>query len=658
MAIVAFTLYTGNTDCQRTNDYICDGHGASVSRTNRYIFDGHGQTTLLEGYNCPADPILATEYMRLLRLNYETQHPSGENRIKGHITHQQIYVSPTEKDNVPAQERMEMMRKLIERTKLRNFASLYTPHDNRPDKHGHISICPYSLPDENGRTHKLCMNNTLLNTLRREMDYICVEHGYSIVENRELWSDKSYREWFLRIKEEGVIKIHPPREQDHTSFKKDRKRSRNYAISKQSQRLRQEKQVAFYKHMTRSYSEKTADFFYTPPHLYDPNHPEHALHIRKYDKNGAELSELEQVSVGVFIWAFQSANILKSRTNNRSLQKRMYSLANKAFQAKDLIRSLDIRTHAELIAHIKECGSDIAELKQEISRQNTILSCQIDSAGSKIFYSRASERKASAEALLAQRKAEYRHLKEAEATLHPAATRKEWQEYLESVPEKEAVSKIGYMDEVGLRKHLHQVGKTIGLLDNDVEQLICSAKNVGEKTTWIEYRAFMRITLTADNSGIVSAIYDEIRQDYQAIRALRNLEDDLVAIGPFSLLLVLAIAFYAGMREAALESDIEELTWEAELQKEYARQTRRTRRNALREAKAFYDTETVNTSKVEIEASHIRFYEKAAKIVGRLDILAEIQNLRAINSLDETIEKAVQQKFLELPNRSSRKQER
>lgn len=642
MAIVAFTAYNGSTDCGRTNDYICDGHGAPVSRTNRYISDGHGQATLLEGYNCPADPVLATQYMKALRLNYENQHPSGGDRAKSAITHQQIYVSPTEEDNVPAEERMVMIRELIERTVLRDFASIYTPHDNTPDKHGHISICPYSIPDENGKTHKLCMNNTLLNNLRREMDYICVEHGYSIVENRELWGDKAYREWFLRVKEEGAVKIHPPRVQDRTTFKKDRKRSRSYAASKQSKRLQQEKQATFYRAMTRSYSEKSAELFYTPAYLYDPSRPDHPLHIRKHGKSGVELSELEQASTAVFVWAYQAANVLRSRNipSSGGLQRRMRSLADKAFNARNLIHALDIRTHAELIAHIKECGSDIAELKQDIARQNTILRREAETPDAKKQHARTAVRKAFAESLLEERKAEYRHLKETEAVLHPASSRAEWHAYLETLLGKEAAAKIGFVDEENLEKHLHQMGRIIGITSEDVERLISSAKSTAKKTTWMEYRAFVRIIFTSDDSGAISAVYDEIRQDYHAIRTLHGLADDLAAIGPLFLLLTFAIAFYAGMKEAALERDIEELKWEAEILKEYSRETQRIRLAALRDVKNAYDAEDVSASKQEIAAAQERFYQRALRILDRIDGLEDTDELCVAGTLDQKIKTA------------------
>ena len=77
----------------------------------------------------------------------------------------------------------------------------------------------------------------------------------------------------------------------------------------------------------------------------------------------------------MFCWAYQAkANLISRKVpGSRELQNRLQSLVNKAINAKQLLHTLDIRTQEDLITHIKECGSGIAELKQEIFRQDSIL---------------------------------------------------------------------------------------------------------------------------------------------------------------------------------------------------------------------------------------------------------------------------------------------
>lgn len=669
MAVVAHTPYAKDGDMQRTNEYVTDGHGTVIDRTNRYIGDGHGGHTLCEGYNCPSDPVLATAYMATLRANYERRHSAVNNEKKSPVVHEHIYMSPTEADNVPPWERMEMVRELIQRTFLRDFASIYVPHDNTPDKHVHISICPYSIDG----THKLCLNMSRLNELRRTMDRICVEHGYSIIENPELmWGDKEYREWFQAVKAQGIVKIHPPRDQDMTSFKKDRNRARTYAASKDRQQRNKEAQETYYKKLTAGYTPEKADLFYTPPHLYDLHAPGCEIHIRRIDKEGKERNEMELATASLFVWAYRCKQEIKRRNiaGSDSLQKRMQTLANKAMSAKDLLQSLDIRTHTELIQHIKECGQDIAELKQDIKRQDTII-CRMhdlmehidrwensleedacaylkahrcffpeEISDAKKRYANAATRKAAHEELLAERSAEYRHLKEAEATLRPIGCEQESHGYLETVFAKEINRKIGYTDEEKLVRRLYSMGTSVGLSRQDIDGLMERAKQTARKTTWVEYRAFMRVIFTQDSSG-VSAIYDQIRETYADIRFYWELIDDFPVIGPFTFLLGLAVAFYAGWQIGVSEMELEQLRWDIEIQKEYARKTRREQMAELRNAKTTFDEETRTASEKEILAARTRFYEYAAQITGQWDLIEEIEDLRQRDVLDKQIEEAV-----------------
>jgi len=116
-------------------------------------------------------------------------------------------------------------------------------------------------------------------------------------------------------------------------------------------------------------------------------------------------------------------------------------------------------------------------------------------------------------------------------------------------------------------------------------------------------------------------------------------------VGPLTFLLGLLIACYAGAKEAVTMHEIEQLQWEATVQKEYARKFRYARQQALHDEKAVYDREIIGASEEEILASKIRFYEKAAIITNRYDILLEIRELQQFHALDSIIEEAVQRRL-------------
>lgn len=665
MAIVAHTPYSGNADAGRTNDYLTDGHGLpEADRTNRYLTDGHGLHTICEGHNCPADPKLATEYMHAVRLNYERQHPQGEGRTKGTVTHEQLYVSPTEEDNVPADERMQMAGELIERTPLRDFPSIRTPHDNTPDKHVHISLCPYSVDG----THKLCLNNAMLNTLRREMDYICVEHGYSIVENPELWGDKKYRDWFFEVKEKGIVKVHPPKDKDMTTYKEDRKRARTYSASKESKAAYEQAQDAYYKQLTKRFTPEHRELFYISPFLYSPANPNNALIIKKRRPDGKDMGEMEQMAASLFTWSRGAEKEIDKRNPRagNGIKWKLHNLGDKAYAAAILMRNLDIRTHKELIRHTREVGGDISDLKKDIARQETIIRSMADVidaidrwenfkdpdayaylkshrcgtpeeiADAKKRHARAIGRKAKNEKLLEDRKAEYRHLKEAESVLQPASSEEHLEEYLAQAFTSTAAKKIGYVDSQRLTKDLYELGDIAGLPRHVVDGYIQRARATASKTTLTEYGEFVSLTYRRDKAADleISAKYAKIKQDYADIRQLRGMGKGLGALwlvpvfGAFAFVLTLAIGIYKGVQISAKKSEIEQLKWEAEYLKESnSKEGRLRKRERLASAKTQYEAEILGASREEIEAAQIRFYKKAAEIVGRFDVVRKVEEL-------------------------------
>ena len=236
------------------------------------------------------------------------QHNISPGRKKGVVSHVQFYVSPSVCDHVPAQERMEMTRELIERTVLRDFPLLYIPHDNTENGHCHISVCPFS---EDG-SHKLCVNNSLLYDLRREMDRICVEHGYSIIENANLWGDQEYKAWYEEVKAEGHVTIHPPRTRDNLS-RKAGKRARDYDQNRREKRKQEEELAAFYKAATAKYTPERDVLFYTSTYLYHPASPTTPMRIKKGKSDGSWYTELEARAVSLGTWAFNCSEVLERK---------------------------------------------------------------------------------------------------------------------------------------------------------------------------------------------------------------------------------------------------------------------------------------------------------------------------------------------------------
>ena len=602
MAVIEFTAYSSEADCLRTNQYISDGHGSpSAARSNRYIADGHGCTTQCLGHNCPSDPILATAVMESLRWNYERQHCINKNRKKGCVTHIQLYISPTEEDKVPPEERTEMTRELIERTDLRDFSSIYIPHDNTSVGHCHVSLCPYSLDG----SHKLCMNNKLLYDLRRKMDHICVEHGYSIVECPELWGDKEYRDWFLQIKAEGKITIHPPKEQDLPYLRGKKKRTRNYLQSKQRQAKEKEERETYFKEITKGCCEANEDLFYTSPWLYNPSDPSQPLRIRKITLNGKYRNEMDLRASSLGAWAYHCKNTLgkKAIPGTEGLHSRVNTIYKRAYEAKNLFETLDIRTQEEFINHICECGQDIGTLKRNIKKQENILQKlrpQVDAVERweneqdkeafaylaehhcntleqintlKKNHTRALAYKERYTFLLEERSKEYRNLKQAEKVLDPTFSEEAWESYLEKLFSKNKIMKAKRITADELEYHIYELAELLRIPDDVINSYLIDISDYAERLrrdeerreAYLEYREAIFSAREMAKKG-----YDQYQQEMAAVHDLWDLRRKLAGFGFLGFLLSLIVELWAEMKQDISRCKFEQARWAALAEQIYA----------------------------------------------------------------------------------------
>lgn len=652
MAVIAFTSYADMEACLRTNTYLCDGHGLpAAARSNRYIADGHGGTTRSLGYLCPSDPILATSYMEAIQRNYNRQHTINPNRKKGCVTHIQLYVSPTEEDHVPSAERLEMTRELIERTVLKDFPSIYIAHDNTAQGHCHISLCPFS---EDG-SHKLCMNNNLLYDLRRQMDYICVEHGYSIIECPELWGDRSYREWFFDVKEKGTVTIHPPKEQNKTFQNMEKKRARNYSRSKRAQTKKKEAREAYYRELTKGYSPGKDAYFFTSHWLYNPTDPTQPLRIKRITDDGKERNELELHAAAMGAWAYHCEQCLKSKSipGTDKLQKRMHTIMGKTYAARQLMLDLDIRTQEELISHIKECGQDIGTLKRSIknleaelenlhpimrsigyleAERNSEARLDLEKKGllstseieaTKKKYTLLLARKENHLTLLEDRNKEYRYLKEAEKILNPASCKEAWDNYLTTLFSDNVIKKARWISSDQLESTIYELGTVLGIPEETLDQYFVEITETPEVIRSNNYQQFRKhITISKKIKG---QAFTEYYTQMGMVTDLEALAEKLTGFGLLGVLIFAVVDLIAELRKAGAQVDLEMALWEAKREKEYADMYRRRYRDS-----SPYYSEVLETMREEKQKST----EQIQQFVSRLTIFDKVEQLE-----DETEKK-------------------
>ena len=567
MATVTFVHYQGGQiHADRTNKYISNGHGDEVlARTNRYVTGDHACGNRCEGVNCPSDPVLASELMESLRAKYENnlagRKTKGARTEKEGAAHYQLIISWHTDESVPPAERYQMGRELIQRTKLKNHANLLSAHDNTDEDHLHLSTSAFSLDG----THKLCMNNRLLYDLRREMDHICVEHGYSIVESPELWGDKEYKEWFDCVKDLDVVTVHPPLPKESKRKKKSQKQQ--YADAKEEEREAEEDLQAELLKNRRITSENRGTHFYSLPHVYNPTKPDEQLYIYAMDKDGNRRSPLELDFALQSIWAKKCSDRLskmKDFPGKKALELRFHWAYENAYAGLCLMQRLDIGTRAELDAHTKAVGGDISRFKQEIARQDKVIATAQET-GDTAKLERARARKAHAEKMLDQRKAEYRELKHAAAVLDSMDNGQHWEEFRSKLLEGSTKRlKLSERTEKVIRNNYADIGQLMGISQEEIDRIIADAARVDPdevQATWVEIRAGVRITFTKRASGI-SMLYACIKDDYAERRELRSawhkFQRDFPILGPVTAILYIVLAIPLAMEEAKKEREIEE----------------------------------------------------------------------------------------------------
>lgn len=540
MATVTYTVYNGGQiHAERTNEYICDGHGTEVlSRTNRYLTDGHGLNTECVGINgCPSDPELASRYMETLRANYERQHEGNENKGRP-VAHYQLFFSWATDERVSHEERYEMTREVFNRVGLDDFPALLSPHDNTDEDHMHASVCAFSADG----THKLCMNNALLYKIRREMDYVCVEHGYSIVTAPELWGDKEYKQWFETVRSSGIVKVHPPVD----NRKRKQTKGEEYADAKghdpeEEERQREEYFVAMMKREPTE--EERADYFYLP-HIFDPAKPSEPLYLYRKDKDGNILPSLDLELLLRWKWA-KTCNIV---IDSDVVRKKFDREADNVKTARSVLRRLDIKSKEELIEHAKRVGADIGKYKKEVERQK-------DSDDPKAIkrYNRAVKK-------LDELSKEYRDLKMTAAVIDETEDIDRWMEHREKLFRSST-----------RRPHdkqlCYDIGKAFGFSTDDIDRLYSEAES-----NWVTYRYEVIIAYRRRREA-----YSYIReQEYRARQAVyeesRELRRILQPVGIITAILFAVIiatrrakeleklereSYIAQMRAALLANDIE-----------------------------------------------------------------------------------------------------
>ena len=377
MAIVSFTSYS-STDTnagERTVTYVLNGHGNPgkdnpYSFTTKYIVDGHGGKLYANGYHVVIDAELCAMQMRYYKEQYRQIHPvtRGTGSNKHDVDVYQMYISFTEHEKLSQEEMLQIADEFIKKVHLDNFPVLVSPHYNTENDHVHAVVGAYSIDG----TRKLSMNKEKLYYFRRNMDYICVEHGLSIVEPElPMLRDPEYAEFYHNVIENDIVPV-IPREKKKSPCQSRRKRSMQAAMNKKSI----EEQIREEKKRTEEVRRKSSKYYYSYAGAYLP-YSKRPVRIYKYDENGRERTVLELMLILLATVAVSYLDIetrYSPRNQYEEATQTIYlgeidTVAQRSMDAIALSRKYDITSEKEIVAMKYSIGQQMNHCKAVTKHQ-------------------------------------------------------------------------------------------------------------------------------------------------------------------------------------------------------------------------------------------------------------------------------------------------
>lgn len=372
------------TTLKQNLNYIKSGH-STISKeqlftVGRYIEGDHANILYAQGHMCSKVPELAAEQMLADRDKYWRQKKGkklqGQTEKKKEVLAEHFYISFHQCDNVDVETAMQIVNKWLKRTGLDQHKALMAPHINTDELHVHISVCAYRADGK----RKLSMNNSKMDTLRKQLDYICVEHGLSIVTNPRLLLDPEYKMWYESVVESDKIIVHDPRtpKQVIADRKKREKRKAHPETKEMSieDEVKSEFADCFFRTQdAEENKKKKATRYYGDKKYRMHSKPDRYYSVHLYDQNGRKRSLLELIFM-LFYVILTGATFQHQASNGRYTYDNMGEKDDQAQYLIDnirLAREYDINNPSKIEDKLKACGDDMNSLKKENYRLQKII---------------------------------------------------------------------------------------------------------------------------------------------------------------------------------------------------------------------------------------------------------------------------------------------
>jgi len=412
------------TTLQRNLDYIKSSH-STISKERlfaigRYIEGDHANILYAQGHGCSKIPELAAEQMLFDRDEYwrrkKGKKLQGQTEKKKEVLAEHFYISFHQCDNVDVETAMQIANEWLQRTGLDQYKALMAPHINTDELHVHISVCAYRVDGK----RKISINNAKMDALRKQLDYICVEHGLSIIANQRLLIDPEYKAWYESVVASNKIIIHSPR--THKKVVADRKKREERKARPETKKITIENEVEkeFFSCMYRSQQaeesrKERATRYYGGNKYRMHSVPNRYYSVHLYDNNGRKRSLLELVFMLISVVFFGAVYHDRNGTSKGRYSYDSIGTIDKRIQRLSdtirLAREYDVNKPSKIDDRIKACGGDMNSLK----KQNYRLQKIVDNSSSEKERAEAAAQIESNNAVLKDLGRDYHNLKRLQA---------------------------------------------------------------------------------------------------------------------------------------------------------------------------------------------------------------------------------------------------
>ena len=344
-----------------------------------YVDGSHAALLYGKAHGTSVNPKLAAEEFMADRNKYFELHNMREGqKLKGQgknskgkskkeVLAHHIYLSASERDGdkVTPEILNEIMDRFLKAMKWDDHRVVQAPHLNSSRyKHIHASICAYNRRGQ----AKIHMKNATIYRAKIELNYICVDYGLSIIDDKKVYAWASshmpeYCTWFDDIKKNKTVEIIQNTSLEVKKQRAEERKAMRKVKADPPKDIQEEiERIITYNH---SKARGYATDYSAGGHFINPR-KQRPYRMNLYDHNGRPRNTLElllllicAILIDTNRYAKENYNISFSQ-HSAELQKMLDGIA--------VARKYGVTSPADIQNKLAECGKRIGSCKKAIAR--------------------------------------------------------------------------------------------------------------------------------------------------------------------------------------------------------------------------------------------------------------------------------------------------